>query len=408
MGESKSNIFKEKGKILIPILLFIIFQSAFNAFSPILQKMSDMFPNTSTTIIQMVMTFPSLMSIPVSLFSGLLAPYIHKKRLVQIALIVMFIGGMLPVLIHTSIYAVFVSSGLIGIGQGLLISVSGALISEHFDGNQRGMVFGFKQTASSIGITVLTLLVGYLTVIAWFDAYLVYLLVIPIWFLVTKFLPLGSLDEKLVGKGVGLNGVKNLLTPSFIYMCVMCFLMGALQFAFYTNIAMTISEKGLGTAAAVGQVTALNSIMTIVIGLCYVIILRIFKKYSLSLAMLVLGASYFIFFFSTSFSIVAFGGVVFGIGAAMQQASSLYYVSESIPKGLNTLGLAISITCISLGVTLSPVIVNTARTLAFDSSTATSGMLVAGCGYAILLVVEIVRETFLNKKSQIGMPQKNG
>jgi hypothetical protein len=49
----KSNIFKEKGKILIPILLFIVFQSAFNAFSPILNRMSEMFPDTPTMIIQM-------------------------------------------------------------------------------------------------------------------------------------------------------------------------------------------------------------------------------------------------------------------------------------------------------------------------------------------------------------------
>lgn len=398
------NIFKEKGKILIPLLLFIIFQSAFNAFSPILKKMAEMFPDTSTTIIQMVLSFPSLVSIPVSIFAGLLASYVYKKRLTQIALAVMLIGGILPILIHGSIYAIFVSSGLIGLGQGLLISLSGALIAEHFDGNQRGTVFGFKQVASSVGIAALTVAVGYLGTIAWYSAYWVYILVLPILVLVTMFLPKGKLDEKLVGKGVGLKGIKSIITPSFIYMCIVCFLMGALLFTFYANIAMMIGEKGLGDSSAVGKVTALNSLMTIGVGLIFGFVLKLLKKYTLSLAMFVMCSAFLILSFSTTFSVVAFGGIVFGIGAALQQAGSIYYVSESVAKTSNTLGIAIALALISLGITLSPVMINTAKQVVFGSTTASASLLVAGCGYGIMFIVEIIREAIFNKNSMIGKP----
>ncbi|MFZ7120515.1 MAG: MFS transporter [Eubacteriaceae bacterium] len=404
MEQKKSNIFKEKGKILVPLLLFIIFQSAFNAFSPILSQLAERFPDASTTTIQMVLSFPSLVSIPVSISAGLLASYIHKKRLVQIALTVMLVGGILPILIHSSIITVFVSSGFIGLGQGLLISLSGALIAEHFDGNQRGTVFGFKQVASSVGIAGLTVLVGYLGTIAWYNAYLIYFLLVPILILVSKFLPLGKLDEKLVGKGVGLSGIKSLLTPSYIYMCFMVFFMGALLFTFYANIAMMITEKSLGDSSAVGQVTALNSLMTIVVGLIFGFILKGLKKYTLSLAMLVMCLAFLILSISNSFSIIAFGGIVFGIGAGLQQASSLYYVSESVSKSSNTLAIAIALALISVGISFSPVIVNSIQGTVFGSITATSSMLVAGCGYGIMLITELVRETFFNKDSMIGKP----
>lgn len=404
MEQEKSNIFKEKGKILIPLLLFIIFQSAFNAFSPILAQLAERFPNASTTTIQMVLSFPSLVSIPVSISAGILASYIHKKRLVQIALTVMLVGGMLPIFIHTSIIAVFVSSGFIGLGQGLLISLSGALIAEHFDGNQRGTVFGFKQVASSVGIAALTVAVGYLGTIAWYSAYWVYILVLPILILVTRFLPLGKLDEKLVGRGIGLKGVKSLITPSYIYMCFMVFFMGALLFTFYANIAMMITEKGLGDSSAVGQVTALNSLMTIVVGLIFGFLLKGFKKYTLSLAMLVMCATFLILAFSNSFTLVAFGGIVFGIGAGLQQASSLYYVSESVSKMSNTLAIAIALALIGVGISFSPVIINGIKVAVFGSTTASSSMLVAGCGYGIMLILEVVRETFFNKDSMIGKP----
>lgn len=402
--QTKTNIFKEKGTILVPLLLFIIFQSAFNSFSPILASLAERFPDASTTTIQMVLSFPSLVSIPVSIFAGLLASYIYKKRLVQIALTLMFIGGMLPILIHSSIITVFISSGLIGLGQGLLISLSGALIAEHFDGNQRGTVFGFKQVASSVGIAALTVAVGYLGTIAWYSAYWIYILVIPILILVSKFLPLGKLDEKLVGKGVGLNGIKSLITPSYIYMCFMVFFMGALLFTFYANIAMMITEKGLGDSSAVGQVTAMNSLMTIVVGLIFGFILKGLKKFTLSLAMAVMCITFLILAFSNNFTFVILGGIVFGIGAGLQQASSLYYVSESVSKSSNTLAIAIALALISTGISFSPIIVNGIKEIVFGSTTAASSMLVAGCGYGIMFILEMIRETFFNKDSMIGKP----
>ena len=62
MGNEKSsaNIYKLiDWKIMIPIMLFTVFNSAFNAFSPILVEIQNAFPGASVTMIQMLMTLPS-------------------------------------------------------------------------------------------------------------------------------------------------------------------------------------------------------------------------------------------------------------------------------------------------------------------------------------------------------------
>ncbi|ACL19940.1 major facilitator superfamily MFS_1 [Desulfitobacterium hafniense DCB-2] len=397
-------IFKEKGKVLLPILLFIVFQSAFNAFSPVLKGISAEFPEVSVTLIQMVITLPSLLSLPMQLLSGVFSTYLRKKTLVQIALCFMLIGGLAPILVHSSIYAIFVSCGLIGLGQGLLISVSAALITEHFDGNQRGTVFGFKQVASSAGIMFLTLCIGYLAMSAWYNAYWVYLLVIPVLIVVTMYLPKGELDAKLLGKGVGASTVKAILNPSFFYMCFMLFFMGALLFTFYTNISMMVVEKGLGEASAVGQVTALNSFMTIGVGLIIGLVLRAAKKYLMVVAMVVLSIAFFILFSANTFAVVCYGGIAFGIGAGLQQASTLYFLSEAVPKSSSTLGIGLGMAFISFGVNFSPLMVNTLKGVIFNMPNASGSMLVAACGYIVLMIIDIIRETFFNKDSKIGYP----
>jgi hypothetical protein len=53
-------------------------------------------------------------TLSLDLLAGILASYITKKRLVVFALGAQFIGGMLPLISHDSIYMLFISCGFIG------------------------------------------------------------------------------------------------------------------------------------------------------------------------------------------------------------------------------------------------------------------------------------------------------
>ncbi|MDR2741997.1 MAG: MFS transporter [Treponema sp.] len=393
-------------RVVIPILLFVIFNSAFNAFSSVIAEIAKVFPDSPPTLIQTILTIPSLISIPVSLLSGILASYITKKQLVVFALSCELAGGLVPVFAHNTIYALFVSSTLIGIGQGFLISVGGAIVAQNFSGVHRGTVMGFKQAASSIGIAGFTILTGYLSTSGWYKAYFVYLLVIPVIVLTIILLPKGQKDVKLVGKGVGLSGLVKVFTPGMIYLCIMCFFLGLFNFAFYLNIGMSITTKGLGDSSAIGMATSFNPVLTIVIGVLFGGLIRMTKKFTLALAMIILAVAYFLLTSAQSLTVIAIGGAIFGIGAGIQQASSIYYIMESVEKNASALAIAIAVTFISLGVSSSPIIVNSIAGL-FGDVNGTSGLMIAAVAYLIMFGIECLREAFFNRNSQIGIVQKN-
>ena len=126
---SGANVYKLiNWKVMIPVMLFVMFQSAFNSFSSVLAAITEVFPDASKTLVQMILTIPSLISIPMGLLAGVLGSYVYKKYLVLFSLLMELIGGLLPLFIHGSIYSLVISSALIGIGQGLLINVASAVV----------------------------------------------------------------------------------------------------------------------------------------------------------------------------------------------------------------------------------------------------------------------------------------
>jgi MFS family permease len=403
MAEQSRN--KMNWKIMIPVMLFAIFQSAFMAFSSVLADIVKVFPDASPTLVQMILTIPSLMTIPVSILVGILASYITKKNLVLFALICEIIGGALPLLSHASVGMLIASSAFIGIGQGFLINIATAILAEHFDGNTRGWAMGLKQAASSIGIAGLTILTGFLTTLAWYNAYFVYLIIIPIVLLTVFLLPKGKKDVKLVGKGIGLKGIKRVFTPGMIYMNILFFFLGTFNFAFYTNIGMSITSKGLGDASAIGLATAWNSLLTIVIGICFGIVLRLFKKFTLASCMIITAVAFLVLYFAPSLSVIVLGGIIYGVGAGIQMPGSVYYITEAVDSEASTLAIGISMVMISLGITLSPVIVNAFAGLAGPID-GTSGLMVAAFAYLLMFAVEVVRESVFNKQSTIGLSEK--
>jgi MFS family permease len=400
MAETSRNTLN--WKIMAPVAVFATFQSAFMTFSTVMADIAKAFPNESTTVLQMILTVPSLMSIPVSLLVGILASYIQKKQLVIFALICELIGGCIPLAVHSTVSVLLVSSAFIGIGQGFLISISSALLAEHFDGNTRGWAMGLRQAAASIGTTGLTVLTGFLCEMAWWKAYFIYLLVIPILILTVILLPKGNLDSKLVGKGVGLKGLKRVFTPGAVYWCVMAFFLGCFSYSFYLNIGMSIASKGLGGSSVVGLATAWGSVLTIVVAVGFGFILRLFKRFTMALGMLVFAAAFVTLFGAVNLTAIIIGGIINGVATGIQMPGSMQFLTESVDREASTMALAASNASTSLGITLSPLIVNAFSGL-FGPINGTTGMIIAAGGYMIMLAVEVVRELAFNKNSTIGL-----
>jgi MFS family permease len=120
-------------------------------------------------------------------------------------------------------------------------------------------------------------------------------------------------------------------------------------------------------------------------------------------AMIAMSIAFIILTVAPSLSIIAFGGIIFGVGSGLQQATSLYYVTEAVPATASALTISIALMMISLGVTLSPVVINGITRIAGREVNGTSGLAVAAAGYGIFFLIELVRERFFNRDSRIGI-----
>ena len=153
------------------------------AVSPILGDLSKIFPKVSELEIQMLTSLPSLLIIPSMLLAGKFADYVGYTKVLLIGLILFLASGILY-LFSSSINELILISALLGIGAGMIIPLSTALISRFFTGIYRTRQFGYVSAISNLTLVVATALTGYLAGINWKLPFIVYLLpVISILFL---------------------------------------------------------------------------------------------------------------------------------------------------------------------------------------------------------------------------------
>ena len=145
------------------------------AVSPILGKLSLIFPKASDLEIQMLTSLPSLLIIPFVLLSGKLSVGRDKIRLLILGLALFFGSGILY-FFAASMTALIIISCILGIGAGIMIPLSTGLIVDYFQGAYRVKQLGFSSSINNITLVVATALAGYLANFNWHAPFLVYTL----------------------------------------------------------------------------------------------------------------------------------------------------------------------------------------------------------------------------------------
>lgn len=178
-----------QGTIPLITLVGIWSISALNALpglavSPILGKLSVIFPHSTELDIQMLSSLPSLLIIPFIILSGKLTEKINLIWLLQLGLIIFALSGALY-LLSDKMWQLIAVSALMGVGSGLIVPLSTGLISRYFTGPYRTKQFGLSSAITNITLVLATILTGYLAEINWHLPFVVYLL--PIISIVLSF-----------------------------------------------------------------------------------------------------------------------------------------------------------------------------------------------------------------------------
>jgi MFS family permease len=180
----------EKKKIKVAILAISSLLMISMTASAILADIQAYFKGVDPSLISMVLTIPALMGLVFAFASGPLSLRLPKKNLVIFGLVCGLIGGMVALLFGaTSIYVLLGCSLLVGVAQGINSTMSMALIADYFVAEESGALMGLQSAFVNGGSMVLLFSSGMLAGISWQMSYLVYLVFIPVIFLVIKNLP---------------------------------------------------------------------------------------------------------------------------------------------------------------------------------------------------------------------------
>ena len=83
-------------KIYVTIICISFLQGLQYGPSPILRQISEHFPTVNTSLVQMLITGPSLVGMFCALLSGMLVTKISKKQLLLLSSLISGISGILP------------------------------------------------------------------------------------------------------------------------------------------------------------------------------------------------------------------------------------------------------------------------------------------------------------------------
>ena len=143
--------------------------------SPILGKLTEVFPTASDLEIQMLTSLPSLLIIPFTLLAGKLTEKNNYVAILLTGLIIFAASGVLYMLAD-KMWMLIAVSALLGIGAGIIIPLSTGLISRFFVGKYRVKQFGFSSAITNVTLVIATFVTGFLAELKnWHWPFIVYL-----------------------------------------------------------------------------------------------------------------------------------------------------------------------------------------------------------------------------------------
>ncbi|KPU44274.1 bacillibactin exporter [Oxobacter pfennigii] len=363
--------------------------------SAVLADIAAQFPNIDKSVIQMVLTIPSLVGMVISLMSGPLSSRVSKKSLVLYGLVLALAGGFLALVFgKVNIYILLFSSVLVGISSGINGTLTMSLIADYFTGDERSSLMGLQSAFVNGGSMVILFISAMLAGIQWNYAYLVYIILIPVIFIVAKNLP----DDKPVKADKSENNSSDKLSTTVYYICFILFLFSTLLGIFQTNIAMFISDNNLGDASTTGLV---NSVMTgagAFTGVIYGRLKKLLKNYVMAVSIGATALGMLLIYTSGSLPSIFIAGILSGFGLSTMMPTAMFTVSAVTSPAKNATAIAITNAASSIGMFISPLIVNPIVNKLFNGAEEIK-FLFAAAGLIIVAAIYIFVNIGMGKKA---------
>lgn len=290
------------------------------AVSPMLGRLSDLFPHASRLEIQLLTLMPNLVIIPMILVSGKITTVRNQTAVLATGLGIFLLSGVLYIFADTMVELVGLGA-LLGVGCGLIVPIAAGLLSEWFYGEQNAKVLGFKSGTSNGVVILATIFVGWAAGVSWHAAFSVYLVpIIPL--LLLPFMTNTFIRKHLRTDPSDLTTAKKPTAPKTTFAHPIWVLMGVIglyvvltasSMVFTYYLPFTMKHYGL-TTGQVGIATAMFYVTAMLGGFSLTPYIRLVGRTGLYICVVIMTAGLLVLgLFHTMASYVA-GVLLIGLG----------------------------------------------------------------------------------------------
>nr|HPI99026.1 MFS transporter [Synergistales bacterium] len=213
-----------------------------------------------------------------------------SKRRVLLAGLIIYVAGGAGGGISNSIYTLLGFRALLGLGVGMVMPFSTALISDLFEGADRARLMGLSSSSNMLGGMLALLFSGFLASFSWRFPFAIYFFAIPVFLMNFRYLPEPPENEILTDKGK--------LQTRVYWLALAMFLLNLTFYVLPLTMALFITEQSLGSPGICGLAIAFSTAGGFLAGLCFQKIRELTRSYHVSLMLGIMSAGFLLLYYS--------------------------------------------------------------------------------------------------------------
>lgn len=390
---------------IVGILALFCCMSEFAILTPSIAAFSQHFAGTDITTIMFANSITGVVSVPIGIISGGLLHKVGFKPAGLLGVLIMSLGGAFPFLMPgiTDYTYVIVSRIIVGVGLGIMFPVGNATIIAFFDGERRERLLGFGITIQFVFNLIYTTLAGYLTELGWNYSFLAYLIglvplvIAAIWMPEAKWHVLDKADKGIPTAAA--DGPKEKVPRAiwgyalFALACWTC----VVTVQIVTSSVLDARQlAGPGEAALVINCCGIG---TIVCGLLFPYLVRLFKARLFGVGALITALGILPVFFADNTIVYAIGVFLLGFGGSAFFTAAQDATGNLAPKTRVPFVSGIMTSMMNLGPFIGPYIfaASMAAMPAMGLDAIFPVLLVIACACAVIGLVHPMRALVVEK-----------
>jgi len=329
------------------------------AVSPALGEIAEYFSYADRLLVQMVVSLPALVIIPSLALTHFLTLHFPKKRVLLSGLLIYTAGGAGGCLAN-SIYMLLFFRALLGLGVGMVMPFSTALISDLFEGEERARLMGLSSSSNMIGGMVALLSSGILASISWRLPFMIYAFALPVFLMNYRYLPEPPEYEE--------PGMKVRLPARVYWLALGMFLLNLSFYILPLSIAMFIKENALGSPAMAGLAIAFSTLAGFISGMKFQKVRKIMGILHVPVMLALMSTGFFLLHFSRYLFMVFAGNACVGFANRSLYPLVFLKATSGIDRTRSVKVTATLSAMIYLGQFLSPIFIATLGNLFGNTS----------------------------------------